>query len=55
MTRTEKSTTLIIFDQEIGLNEYVDGLLHKVVLAIVSTLRAPDLKGTEKIRIEITS
>ncbi|MFX1299809.1 MAG: hypothetical protein ACFFAL_01655 [Promethearchaeota archaeon] len=53
MTNNEKKTTLIVFDREIGINEYVDGLLQKVVLAIVSTLRAPKTKGTEKVRIEI--
>lgn len=53
MTMDEKKTNLIIFDREIGLNEYVDNLLHTVILAVVSTLRAPKLKGTEKVRIEI--
>jgi hypothetical protein len=57
MTSDEKKTTLIVFDREIGINEYVDGLLQKVVLAVVSTLRAPrapKTKGTEKVRIEIS-
>lgn len=54
MTNDDKKTTLIIFDREIGVNEYVDGMLQRVVLAIVSTLRAPKTKGTEKIRIEIS-
>jgi len=54
MTKEERKTTLIVFDREIGINEYVDGLLQKVVLAVVSTLRAPITKGTEKVRIEIT-
>ena len=54
MTDDERKTTLIIFDREIGINEYVDKLLQTVVLAVVSTLRAPKPKGTEKIRIEIS-
>ena len=49
-----KFTTLVIFDEETGLNEYTDHLFQKVILALVSTLRAPELEGTEKIRIEIT-
>lgn len=54
MTSEERKTTLIIFNREIGMNDYVDRLLHTVVLAIVSTLRAPKMKGTEKLRIEIS-
>jgi hypothetical protein len=54
MTSEERKTTLIIFDREIGMNDYVDRLLQTVVLAIVSTLRAPKTKGTEKVRIEIS-
>ncbi|MFW9983433.1 MAG: hypothetical protein ACFFCB_01750 [Candidatus Odinarchaeota archaeon] len=54
MTNDDRKTTLVIFDREIGINEYVDSLLQKVVLAITSTLRAPKTKGTEKIRIEIS-
>ncbi len=54
MTPDERKTTLIIFDREIGINEYVDKLLQTVVLAVVSTLRAPKPKGTEKVRIEIS-
>jgi hypothetical protein len=54
MTSDEKKTSLIIFDREIGLNEYTQTLIHKVMVAIVSTLRAPKLKGSEKIRIEIS-
>ncbi len=54
MTPDERKTTLIIFGREIGTNEYVDKLLQTVVLAIVSTLRAPKPKGTEKVRIEIS-
>ncbi|MFX0167784.1 MAG: hypothetical protein ACFE89_08740 [Candidatus Hodarchaeota archaeon] len=54
MTPDEKKTTLVVFDREIGLNEYTDTLIQKVVFAIVSTLRAPKLKGSEKIRIEIS-
>ena len=54
MTDDERKTTLIIFDREIGINEYVDKLLQTVVLAVVSTLRAPKPKGTEKVRIEIS-
>lgn len=55
MTPDEKKTTLIINEREIGLNEYVDSLLHKVVLAVVSTLRTPELQGTERVRIEIST
>jgi hypothetical protein len=54
MTPDERKTTLIIFDREIGINEYVDKLLQTLVLAVVSTLRAPKPKGTEKVRIEIS-
>ncbi|MFX1566128.1 MAG: hypothetical protein ACFFCH_09070 [Promethearchaeota archaeon] len=54
MTPDERKTTLIVFDREIETNEYVDKLLQSVVLAILSTLRAPKLKGTEKVRIEIS-
>ncbi len=54
MTNDDRKTKLVIFDREIGINEYVDSLLQKVVLAIASTLRAPKTKGTEKIRIEIS-
>jgi hypothetical protein len=54
LTPDEKKTSLIIFDREIGLNEYTQNLIHKLVLAVVSTLRAPELKGSEKIRIEIS-
>ncbi len=54
MTPDERKTTLIVFDREIGINEYVDKLLQTVILAILSTLRAPKPKGTEKVRIEIS-
>lgn len=54
MTPEEKKTTLIIFDREISLNDYTDDLIQKLVLTVISTLRAPDLKGTEKVRIEVT-
>jgi hypothetical protein len=54
MTSSERKTTLVIFGREIGLNEYLDKLLQTVVLAVVSTLRAPKPKGTEKVRIEIS-
>lgn len=54
MTPDERKTTLIIFGREIGINEYVDKLLQTIVLAVVSTLRAPKPKGTEKVRIEIS-
>ena len=54
MTPNEKQTTLIIFNREIGLNEYNDRLIYKLISAIVSSLRAPKLKGTEKVRIEIS-
>jgi len=54
MTPDEKKTSLIIFDREIGLNEYTQNLIHKLVLAVVSTLRTPELKGSEKVRIEIS-
>ena len=50
----EKTTTLIIFDKELPLNEFVERLFHKLVFAMISTLRAPELKGDEKVRIEIT-
>ncbi len=49
----EKKTSLVIFNREIGINEYVDNLIQQLVFALVSTLRAPKLKGTEKVRIEI--
>lgn len=54
MTNDDRKTTLIVFDREIGINEYVDAMLQKIVLAIVSALRAPKTKGTEKVRIEIS-
>ncbi len=54
MASEKKKTTLVIFEREIGLNEYTTNLLHKIVLAIVSTLRTPELKGTENVRIEIS-
>ena len=54
MTSEKKKTTLVIFDREIGLNEYITNLLNKIVLTVVSTLRTPELKGTEKVRIEIS-
>ncbi len=54
MNPNEKKTTLIINDRKIGLNEYVESLLHTIVLAVVSTLRTPALKGTEKVHINIT-
>jgi hypothetical protein len=54
MTPKERKTTLIIFDREIGMNDYIDRLLHTIVVAVVSTLRVPKLKGTEKVRIEIS-
>jgi hypothetical protein len=49
----EKKATLVIFDREIGINAYVENLIQQLVFALVSTLRAPKLKGTEKVRIEI--
>ena len=55
MTPDEKKTILIVNEREIGLNEYVDNLIHKVVLAVVSTLRIPELQGTETVRIEISA
>jgi hypothetical protein len=54
MTNDDRKTTLVVFDREIIINEYVDSLLQKVVLAVVSALRAPKTKGTEKVRIEIS-
>lgn len=53
-TANEKTTTLIVLGREIGLNAYTQGLFQKLVLAVISTLRAPELEGTEKVRIEVT-
>lgn len=50
----EKSTTLIVFDKEVPLNDFVEKLYKKLILAMVTSLHAPELTGNEKIRIEIT-
>jgi hypothetical protein len=53
MVSKKKKTTLVIFDREIELNEFTTDLFHKLILAMISSLRSPELEGTEKIRIEI--
>jgi hypothetical protein len=48
-----KTTTLIIFDEEIPLNDFVEKLFKKLISAMLSSLRTPELTGNEKVRIEI--
>ncbi|MFX1562120.1 MAG: hypothetical protein ACFFDP_02305 [Promethearchaeota archaeon] len=50
----EKTTTLIVFDKEIPLNDFVEKLVKNVILSIVTSLRAPELTGKEKIHIRIS-
>jgi len=50
----EKVTTLVVHGKELQLNPFVDRLFQRVILALISTLHAPELTGTEKVRIEIS-
>jgi hypothetical protein len=47
-------TTLVVFGENVPLNTFVDNLFQKLVFAMVSSLRAPELTGKEKVRIEIS-
>lgn len=50
----EKSITMIVFDKELPVNDFVEKLYKKLIFAMLTSLRAPELSGNEKIRIEIT-
>ncbi len=53
-TQPGNPTTLIVFGEKVPLNTFVDKLFQKLVFAMVTSLRAPELTGKEKVRIEIT-
>ncbi len=53
-TQSENPTTLIIFGENLPLNAFVDKILQKLVFAVITSLRAPELTGKEKVRIEIS-
>jgi hypothetical protein len=50
----EEKMTIIVFGKELPLNEFAEHVSHDVVMALVKSLKAPALKGTEAIRIDIT-
>ncbi len=52
--QTGNHTTLMVFGERVPLNAFVDKLFQKLVLAMITSLHAPDLTGEEKVRIEIS-
>jgi hypothetical protein len=52
--QSKTPTTLIVNGEKIPLNAFVDKLFQKLVLAMVTSLHAPELTGKETIRIEIS-
>ncbi|MFX1474164.1 MAG: hypothetical protein ACFFCO_01635 [Promethearchaeota archaeon] len=47
-------TTLVVFGENVALNAFIDNLFQKLVLAVASSLHAPELTGKEKVCIEIS-
>jgi hypothetical protein len=50
----EKKVAIIVFGEELPLNEFAEHVTHDVVMALVKSLRGPAVKGTEAIRIDVT-